>query len=202
MQSPGWSKVALWASLLAVCAGASGQELHLLPQPREVKQTQTSFPVSAQTRIVVARAHAAEDKVAAEMLAEEIGRYSGSKPAITVAPGMPAVMRNVIYLARWEDDGRARTLLAAQGLKNFDQKLGEKGYLLLADSSQVIVAGGGGAGLFYGVQTLRQLIRPQGGRAVCPGVQIRDWPAMQWRGVHDDVSRGPVPTLEQLKREV
>lgn len=195
-------RLALCACLLAVGSTLAAQELHLLPQPREIKQTSESFPVDAQTRIVMARAHAAEDKPGAEMLAEEIARYTGRKPPIAVAPAMPAVMRNVIYLARWEDDGRARTLLAAQGLKNFDQKLGEEGYLLLADSSKVIVAGGGGAGLFYGAQTLRQLIRLQGGRAACPGVQIRDWPAMAWRGVHDDVSRGPVPTLEQLKREV
>jgi hypothetical protein len=198
----GARKIAFCASLLALGVPLAAQELHLLPQPLEITVTQSSFPVNAQTRIVVARAHAAEDKVAAEMLAEEIARYTGRKPSITVAPAMPAVMRDVIYLVRWEDDGRARTLLAAQGLKNFDRKLGEEGYLLLADSSKVMVAGGGGAGLFYGVQTLRQLIRPQGGKAACPGVQVRDWPAMPWRGVHDDVSRGPVPTLEQLKREV
>ena len=202
MQSQSWSKAVLGASLLALSLPLAGQELHLLPQPREIQQTQSSFPVDARTRIVVARAHAAEDKVAAEMLAEEIALYTGRKPSITLAPGMPAVMRNVIYLVRWEDDARARTALAAQGLKNFDQKLGEEGYLLLADSSKVIVSGGGGAGLYYGVQTLRQLIRPQGGKVVCPGVQIRDWPALRWRGVHDDVSRGPIPTLEQLKREV
>ena len=133
------------AAVLTLCWPLAAQELHLLPQPREITQNQSSFAVGAQTRIVVARAHAAEDRVAAEMLAEEMARYSGRKPSITVAPAMPAVMRNVIYLARWEDDARARTLLAAQGLKNFDQKLGEEGYLLLADDAKVIVAGGGGA---------------------------------------------------------
>ncbi len=198
----GLAKLILCASLLAAGPALAAEELRLLPQPREITQTESNLVVSAATRIVVARAHAAEDRVAAEMLAEEIGRYAGRKPGITVTPGMPAVMRNVIYLARWEDDARARTVLAAQGLKNFDQKLGEEGYLLLADESKIIVAGGGGAGLYYGVQTLRQLIRPVGGKAACPGVRIRDWPAMRWRGVHDDISRGPVPTLEQLKREV
>ncbi len=192
----------LCASLLAAGSSLAAEELRLLPQPREITQTQSSFPVSAATRIVIFRAHAAQDRVAAEMLAEEVARYTGRTPAITVAPGMPAAMRNVIYLVRWEDDARARTVLAARGLKNFDQKLGEEGYLLLADDSKIIVAGGGGAGLYYGVQTLRQLIRPRSGKAACPGVEIRDWPAMRWRGVHDDVSRGPVPTLEQLKREV
>ena len=89
----------LCASLLTLGTALSAQELHLLPQPREIKQTQSSFAMDARTRIVVARTHAAEDTVAAEMLAEEIALYTGRKPAITVAPGMPAVMRNVIYLA-------------------------------------------------------------------------------------------------------
>jgi hexosaminidase len=165
MQSQGWSKVVLCASLLPLCAVVSAQELHLLPQPREIKQTQSSFPVGAQTRIVVARTHAAEDTGAAETLAEEIASYTGRKSTITVAPAMPAVMHNVIYLARWEDDSRVRTLLAAQGLKNFDQRLDEEGYLLLADDSKVIIAGGGGAGLFYGVQTLRTTTDPSARRA-------------------------------------
>ena len=114
MQSQRWSKAALCASLLAVGSSLAAQELPLLPQPREIRQTSESFPVDARTRIVVARAHAAEDKIAAEMLAEEMARYTGRKPQIMVAPAMPAVVRNVIYLTRWEDDGHARKLLAAR----------------------------------------------------------------------------------------
>ena len=69
--------LALCASLLALPCPARADELHLLPVPREIKQTSESFPVSAQTRIVVARAHAAEDKVTAEMLAEVRQKWGG-----------------------------------------------------------------------------------------------------------------------------
>jgi hypothetical protein len=31
---------------------------------------------------------------------------------------------------------------------------------------------------------------------------IRDWPAMRYRGFHDDLSRGPVPTLEFQKKQI
>jgi hypothetical protein len=34
------------------------------------------------------------------------------------------------------------------------------------------------------------------------GATIRDWPAMRWRGFHDDLSRGPVPTLEFQKQQI
>ena len=61
--------------------------------------------------------------------------------------------------------------------------------------------GAGPAGLFYGVQTLRQLIRcnRQGDRL--PALSIRDWPALGWRAFQDDLTRGPSSTIENLKSQ-
>ena len=33
-----------------------------------------------------------------------------------------------------------------------------------------------------------------------PGIVIRDWPSLKYRGGHEDISRGQVPTLDTLKR--
>ena len=56
------------------------------------------------------------------------------------------------------------------------------------------------AGVFYGAQTLKQLIRTDGAEPQVYTATIRDWPAMRWRGMQDDLSRGPLPTLEFQKR--
>src|SRR5439155_17932479 len=66
----------------------------------------------------------------------------------------------------------------------------------------VLVAGKDSPGLFYGVQTLRQLIRPAAGGAEIAGLRVRDWPALIYRGTQVDMSRGPVPNLSYLKRIV
>ncbi|HEY5075809.1 MAG TPA: family 20 glycosylhydrolase, partial [Pyrinomonadaceae bacterium] len=47
-----------------------------------------------------------------------------------------------------------------------------------------------------------QLVRGAGAGAFIPGVKIADWPTMRWRAVSDDISRGPVPTVDYIKRQM
>ena len=56
--------------------------------------------------------------------------------------------------------------------------------------------------MFYGAQTVKQLIRGSGKDAVLLAPTIRDWPAMAHRGLSDDWSRGPLPNMDFLKREI
>jgi hypothetical protein len=105
-----------------------------------------------------------------------------------------------ILLARLANSA-VRSYLEAKGLQA-DSNFSDQGYLLYADKSRIVVAGKTGQGLFYGVQTLRQLLHPKGTGLECPAVSIRDWPSMQWRGVHDDISRGPIPTIEYTKKQI
>jgi len=37
---------------------------------------------------------------------------------------------------------------------------------------------------------------------VLRAARVRDWPTMRLRGFHDDLSRGPVPTLDFMKRQI
>lgn len=173
--------------------------LKLLPAPKEIRIGDGAFEVTASSRILLEARHANEDRVAAETLAQEILEQSGLKVAINSAASADDG-DGAIMLGRLADTG-LRTFLESKGL-NTEKDSSEQGYVLYADKNRIVVAGASGQGLFYGVQTLRQLLRPKDGALECPAVSIRDWPSMSWRGVHDDISRGPIPTLEYTKKQI
>jgi len=70
-------------------------------------------------------------------------------------------------------------------------------YRLTIGKENIAIEGEGQAGLFWGVQTLLQLIRLQGTRLPC--LEIIDSPDFPHRGFYHDVTRGKVPTLATLK---
>ena len=60
-------------------------------------------------------------------------------------------------------------------------------------------------GLFYGAQSLKQLIRHQlltENNLNIPCYYIFDYPSLEYRGWMDDISRGPIPTTEFIKEEI
>ena len=81
--------------------------------------------------------------------------------------------------------------------KNADTNLGPEGYELAVTTDSVVIRAPTQAGLFYGVQTLFQLLPPEifSTNLVTnvdwqiPCVQIEDWPRFKWRGLMLDVSR-------------
>jgi hexosaminidase len=193
-----WFVLLLIPVVFAETPGSENQ-LKLIPQPKEVHVQAGRFHVRATTRILVEFGHQEEDRIAAETLAEEIHNQSGLRLDITGAKAESKREEGAIVLARLQDKN-VRDFLESKGLKA--ESIGEQGYLLFSDKSHLIVAANTGQGLFYGVQTLRQLLHPEGKSLVCPAVSIRDWPSMEWRGVQDDISRGPIPTEEYMKQQI
>ncbi|MFF8843220.1 beta-N-acetylhexosaminidase [Streptomyces sp. NPDC015127] len=87
--------------------------------------------------------------------------------------------------------------------------LGPEGYKLYVNGDGITVHGGGAAGVFWGVQTLRQLLGPQayrkapaatGRRWEVPGTFIEDAPRFSWRGMMLDVSRHFLPKDDVLRQ--
>jgi hexosaminidase len=79
-----------------------------------------------------------------------------------------------------------------------DSVLGTEGYRLTTTTSGVVISSPTEAGLFYGLQTFRQLLHAVPPGAV-PAVQITDAPRFPYRGMHLDVSRHffPVDYVER-----
>lgn len=107
------------------------------------------------------------------------------------------------------DFGQSMLTLAKQGANlpqpTLTKEAGEgksdpgEAYAIIVTPDGIICRGNADSGLFYAVQTLRQLIRANAdadGRIPC--MKIDDWPSMKYRCFQDDLTRGPSPHLETL----
>ena len=161
----------------------------LIPQPRELR-AQGVIPLTR--GIAIAQPEDPGDRFAAMDLARSI-RDRG----IRVASGdrVPRVM-----LLR-DHTAAARALLRRHSV-GIDPAMREEGYVIIPDGYRIVVIGATSAGVFYGAQTVKQLVDGDGASARLYRATIRDWPAMRYRGFHDDLSRGPVPTLEFQKKQI
>jgi hexosaminidase len=168
--------VLLTAGGAAPAPSAVEPELQVIPLPREASRSPGVFALG---NAVTIEALGEEERAIASLLAADL---HGLHIAATIAatPTATAAIR----------------LLKRAG----DPALGNEGYRLTVDDKGIAIAGNGGAGLFYGAQTLVQLASAAGPPAnAVPHVRIVDRPQYRWRGIHLDVSRHffPVPVVER-----
>ncbi|WP_448702284.1 beta-N-acetylhexosaminidase [Mucilaginibacter sp. AW1-3] len=77
-----------------------------------------------------------------------------------------------------------------QLLSKTDTVIGNEGYYLTSNTQGIMLKANTSAGLFYGVQTLLQLMpNTPGGKHSVPHLQITDRPRFAWRGLMFDVVR-------------
>lgn len=76
----------------------------------------------------------------------------------------------------------------------------DQGYLLISNDSTLIIEADSIQGIFYGVQTLIQILNSAKDKLSLNNLKLLDFPALQIRGVSDDISRGQAPTIENLKK--
>ena len=170
-----------------------GQEgkLYLIPEPQKIEYAEGKFIFPGMISIGLRDKENKEDKFAALQVAELLtGEMKYKKAPIDNWGGI------ILGTA-----GKNKTF--DSDLKNagvvIPESLGDEGYLLKVTPKQIIIAGKTSQGVFYGVQTLKQIIRGLGNSREIPCMTITDWPALKYRGWMDDISRGPIPTMDYLK---
>jgi len=142
----------------------------IIPAPVSVKKVQGDFKLSSETIILTDSPECRAVRFFAGYL-----RKAGLGSSITdinLIGKKDGVMKNSVTL-----------------LTNFKDEVPKEGYELFIDENHIVL-NGRNAGLFYGVQTLMQLVQKKNdGTATIPCAAIRDYPRFPYRGMHLDVSR-------------
>src|SRR5690242_2383664 len=164
--------------LSALVAQAVSAPIAVIPQPVKVTERTGRFTITART--------AAWADAASEPIAQQFVRYLEPATGFTlrVRTGGTPPAGSVAFI-------RDRALA----------KLGDEGYTLDVKPGRVVARAPGLAGLFYAVQTMRQLLPPEVFRDApsgdvkwtLPAVTIEDQPRFAWRGAHLDVGRHFMP---------
>ena len=160
----------------ATIFAGSANPLSVIPQPEKIEQREGTFPLTAKMRIYVD----AGSKATADFLAKGLHPATGYPLKVGGNNSYSAISGGILLTT-----------------KNAGTNLGAEGYELTVAPDYVVIRAATQAGLFYGVQTLLQLLPPEifstnlasGVTWQIPCVQIQDRPRFQWRGLLFDVSR-------------
>ena len=161
--------LACTAILALATAPLAGQSLPLIPTPRQV-QPGASQPIPQGLRIACQSCASDPDDAFTRQDLE----------ATLTARGIPSTGPFTLQLTR---------------SASLPVEMTAEGYTITPGPNSLTLAASSAAGLFYAAQTAKQLIQGDGPAAILQLATIHDWPAMKYRGLHDDLSRGPVPTL-------
>ena len=151
---------------------------NLIPLPVSIKPGEGVFTIAPGTAIII-DSEINEELEAGQFLADKLQSRTGYPVRVLTASQEPSNQGNIVL-----------TMMEP------DNALGEEGYDLTVTKSFVKVKACRPDGLFWGIQTIRQLLRPViespiGGQVqtYIPAVVIRDYPRFAWRGAMLDVAR-------------
>jgi len=174
------------AVLAAVCPAAerSGGLVSIIPQPVSIEYENGYFQIGPKTRVI------AENDAAAE----------AAKLIDALAPAMG------FELSLVNASQRRRGSIAME-LEKGPFRIGGEGYMLRITPKRILIRAKRPAGLFYGIQTLRQLLPEQvfsereaeGVEWKVPCVRITDYPRFGWRGLLVDPARHFIPKQDLMR---
>lgn len=170
-------KFSLLSACIFSCAIAFAQnDIAIIPQPVKMITNEGKFTLPS--RILIQADENPELQGTLDILKSHVTIPTGSTATVNTIKGSPATIKLSIN-------------------KTEDAALGKEGYHLTVTPKQVVITANKPAGLFYGVQTLLQLLPNEiesknlvqhiSWQAPC--VDITDYPRFGWRGLMFDVSR-------------
>ena len=188
---------ALFLTATAVSALAQSP-LTLIPVPREVTAA-TAQHLPQGVQITCTAPCSAEDAFAVD----DLKTYLASQ-GIAVNATAPSTILVTRYGSPLSHSILAEAMhkKAADAPAQFPAEMQAEGYAIIPDGKGLAITAASDAGMFYALQTVKQLFFGFGNKAVLQTATIRDWPAMRYRGLDDDLSRGPFPTLEFQKKQL
>lgn len=155
----------------------TANDIAIIPQPVSLEKKSGRFVLSGQTKIAADVKNADVQRVV-RLFTDKVKTATGYKLGAAAA----AAKANVIGFSL---------------NKTADKAIGKEGYTLDVTATGVQVTANDAAGLFYGVQTLLQLLPKEiesptvvkKASWVMPAVHITDYPRFAWRGLMFDVVR-------------
>ena len=169
--------ITFFVLLLVATGGSQDTSLAVIPRPVQISRGTGPFLLTPTTAIVTDRA----TRQIGYQLADWLNPATGYRLSVSSAAG-------------------SATRISLR-LDSTLAQLGEEGYRLSVTPSRITILAYRPAGVFYGVETLRQLLPAEifraaqvpGVRWSVPAVEIEDKPRFPWRGAHLDVSRSFMP---------
>ncbi|HEY8936004.1 MAG TPA: beta-N-acetylhexosaminidase, partial [Cyclobacteriaceae bacterium] len=169
------------SSLLLQCSqqdkAAQNNSPSVIPKPTTVAYSSGYFTIDKNTTIAINSEELAE---AANYLTNMIAEASSFAPEIKKQNGNEEHHTIVLQLVK----------------QTGNEQNNKEAYSLKVTTDQVIISASGSSGIFYGIQTLRQLLpaaievkNKKTESWQVPVLSIEDNPQFAWRGMHLDVSR-------------
>ncbi len=149
---------------------ANADPLTLIPWPAQIESRSGELALSSATNLVIHPAKGIDPWLAGYL-----------KQRIKERTGLSLAHESSVQ-------ADSTTLDIELSLSKPDQLIGKEGYYLEVDE-RVSIKAATEAGLFYGCQTLVQLIAKRSGSFVIPEVSITDYPRFSYRGMHFDPAR-------------
>jgi hexosaminidase len=161
--------------------------ISITPKPSSIKQLEGSFTLNDSTKVIVSDKRLQQ---IAEILATQLRSSTDYRFEVT---STKKKSDNKIFLS----------------LDANLKRLGKEGYQLLVKDKSISIKSATPAGIFYGIQSLYQLLPPEieknekiaGVNWSIPCVTIEDKPRFIWRGMHLDVCRHFAP-VEFVKKYI